>query len=114
RLAELGEVIRVGRHARAWLRRDGARFPALAALAETLPPAAEVEAALDCTLDERGQVRDDASPALAAARAVVRELRVQLEARSGPRRPLRMRTAAPGRSSGPTTSRSPPRATLSS
>ena len=81
RLAELGEVIGVGRHARAWLRRDGARFPALAALAETLPPAAEVEAALDCTLDERGQVRDDASPALAAARAVVRELRVQLEAR---------------------------------
>ena len=81
RLAELGEVIGVGRHARAWLRRNGARFPALAALAETLPPVAEVEAALDCTLDERGQVRDDASPALAAARAVVRELRVQLEAR---------------------------------
>ena len=81
RLAELGQVIAVGRQVRAWLRRDASRFPALGGLAETLPPAAEVEAALACTLDERGQVRDDASPALAAARAVVRELRVELEAR---------------------------------
>ena len=81
RLAEVAEVIGVGRQVRAWLRRDAARFPALAALAEALPLAAEVEAALACTLDERGQVRDDASPALAAARAVVRELRVELEAR---------------------------------
>src|SRR5207302_1093258 len=71
----------VARQVRTWLRRDAARFPALGALAEALPAAAEVEAALACTLDERGQVRDDASPALTAARAVVRELRVELEAR---------------------------------
>src|SRR5213592_5024156 len=52
RLAEVAEVIGVARQVRAWLRRDAARFPALAALAEALPLAAEVEAALACTLDE--------------------------------------------------------------
>src|SRR5207302_1263444 len=49
RLAELGQVIGVARQVRTWLRRDAARFPALGALAEALPAAAEVEAALACT-----------------------------------------------------------------
>ncbi|HLK11670.1 MAG TPA: Smr/MutS family protein [Candidatus Binatia bacterium] len=81
RLGELRDVLGVARAVRAWLGRDAARFPRLAALAAAMPEAAEVEAALASTLDASGQVRDEASPGLAAARAAVRELRAQVEAR---------------------------------
>src|SRR5262249_33292300 len=66
---------------RAHLRRDPIRFPRLAALADLLPAPGEVEDALARTLDARGQVRDDASPALASARSATRELRAELEAK---------------------------------
>src|SRR5512143_2952968 len=67
RLAEVRDVLATARRVRTHLRRAPDRFPAAGALAEVL--------------DETGQVRDDASPALAAARAVTRELRAEMEAR---------------------------------
>src|SRR5205807_2635555 len=67
--------------ARAHLRRDSTRFPRLATLAASLGDLAVVREPLARTLDEMGLVRDDASPTLAAARAVTRELRRLLEAR---------------------------------
>ena len=63
------------------LRRDPERFPALAALADTLIDLRELRTTLARTLDDSGQIREDASPALAAARATCRELRAQLENR---------------------------------
>jgi DNA mismatch repair protein MutS2 len=81
RLTEVRDVLAVARRVRAYLRRDPARFPRAADLAETLDDLPEVTAALARALDERGQVRDDASPALAAARAATRELRAEMEAR---------------------------------
>src|SRR5947199_46331 len=61
--------------------RGASRAPRLAAEGEAIDPVPEVAEPLAATLDETGQVRDEASPALAAARAVTRELRAQMEAR---------------------------------
>ena len=69
----------MARQVRNHLRRDPDRFPRLAAVADGLPETPDVEAALTTMLDERGQVREDASPALAAARRATRDLRVRLE-----------------------------------
>src|SRR5262249_6721285 len=74
RLATVGRV-------RAPLGREAARFPRLAAVAASLGDLAAVREPLERTLDEMGLVRDDASPELASARAVTRELRHLLEAR---------------------------------
>ena len=81
RLAEVRDLLSTARHARAWLRRDPARFPRLATAAGGLEDLPEVAGPLGDALDDTGQVRDDASPALAAARAVTRELRTEMEAR---------------------------------
>src|SRR6059036_366659 len=81
RLAEVRDLLAAARQLRAYLRRDPARFPRLAAEGEAIDPVPEVSQPLGAALDETGQVRDDASPALAAARAVTRELRGQMEAR---------------------------------
>jgi DNA mismatch repair protein MutS2 len=81
RLAEVRDLIAAGRSARAWLRHDGERLPSLAARAAALPDLRNLEHALGGALDETGQVRDDASPELAAARALVRELRREMEGR---------------------------------
>jgi DNA mismatch repair protein MutS2 len=81
RLSEVRDLLAVARRVRAFLRRDPDRFPRLAAHADSLAELPELERALGRTLDERGQVRDDASPALAAARALTRELRAEMEAR---------------------------------
>src|SRR5262245_12756560 len=80
RLLEVRDLLLVARHVRVHLRRDPDRFPRLAATADGLPEAPEVEASLTALLDEGGQVREDASPALAAARRATRELRMRLEA----------------------------------
>jgi DNA mismatch repair protein MutS2 len=80
-LVELHDVLGVAKAVRAHLRRDPLRLPTLSAYADTLPPAPELETALARTLDEHGQIRETASPALAAARAATRELRAELEAR---------------------------------
>ena len=81
RLAEVRDLLAAARQLRAYLRRDPARFPRLAAEGEAIDPVPEVSQPLGAALDETGLVRDDASPALAAARAVTRELRGQMEAR---------------------------------
>src|SRR5437016_2007429 len=81
RLAEVRDLLAAARQLRAYLRRDPARFPRLAAEGEAIDPVPEVSQPLAAALDETGQVRDDASPTLAAARAVTRELRGEMEAR---------------------------------
>jgi DNA mismatch repair protein MutS2 len=81
RLADVRDVLAVARQVRAWLRRDAERFPHLAAAAEALADVPEVARPLAAALDDSGQVRDDASPTLAAARAIARELRTEMEAR---------------------------------
>jgi DNA mismatch repair protein MutS2 len=80
RLLEVRDLLVVARSVRVHLRRDPDRFALLAAVADGLPEAPEVEAALTTLLDDGGQVREDASPALAAARRATRELRTRLEA----------------------------------
>ncbi|HEV7733046.1 MAG TPA: Smr/MutS family protein [Candidatus Binatia bacterium] len=79
-LMEVRDLLVVARHVRTWLRRDPDRLPRLATLADGLPEVPELEEALLSTLDDSGQVREDASPALAAARRATRELRTRLEA----------------------------------
>src|SRR5437899_1116395 len=81
RLAEVRDLLAAARQLRAYLRRDPAAFPRLAAEGEAIDPVPEVSQPLGAALDETGQVRDDASPTLAAARAVTRELRGEMEAR---------------------------------
>jgi DNA mismatch repair protein MutS2 len=81
RLADVRGLLAAARSARAWLRRDPERLPSLAARAAVLPDLRGLERALARTLDETGQVRDDASPELAAARALTRELRREMEER---------------------------------
>jgi DNA mismatch repair protein MutS2 len=80
RLLEVRDLLLVARSVRVHLRRDPDRFALLAAVADGLPEAPEVEAALTTLLDDGGRVREDASPALAAARRATRELRTRLEA----------------------------------
>src|SRR5262249_15184974 len=80
RLLEVRDVLVVARNVRVHLRRDAERFPRLAAVADGLPETPEVESGLTTLLDESGQVREEASPALAAARRATRELRTRLEA----------------------------------
>src|SRR4029077_4472168 len=81
RLAEVRDLLATAVRVRAHLRRHPARFAGLAALAEQLVDVPEVSGALGRMLDDTGQVRDDASPELAAARALTRELRALMEDR---------------------------------
>ncbi|HJQ73450.1 MAG TPA: hypothetical protein VJ814_01095, partial [Gaiellaceae bacterium] len=81
KLADVRDLLATAARVRAWTRRDAARFPRLAGIGDALADVPEVSRPLGRALDEAGQVRDDASPALAAARAVVRELRTEMEAR---------------------------------
>jgi DNA mismatch repair protein MutS2 len=81
RLLDVRDLLGVSRRVAAHLRRAPDRFPALATLADTLVDLRELRTTLARTLDESGQIREDASPTLAAARAAVRELRAKLEQR---------------------------------
>ena len=78
-LVEVRDLLEVARHVRVFLRRSEERFPRLACLAAGLPEVPEVEALLRSLLDETGQVREEANPALADARRTTRELRERLE-----------------------------------
>ena len=80
-LLDLRELLSVGRAVRGHLTRDPVRFPTLATLADALPDIPGLLGALRRTLDERGGVREEASPPLAAARAASRELRTEIERR---------------------------------
>src|SRR5262249_33897146 len=81
RLLDVRDLLQVARQVATHLRRLPERFPALGALADTLVDLRALRTTLAHTLDEPGQIREDASPALAAARAACRELRGQLERR---------------------------------
>lgn len=78
-LVAVRDLLIVARHIRTALRRDPVRFPGLAGLADSLPEVPDPEAALLALLDQTGQVREEASPTLAAARRATRELRTRLE-----------------------------------
>ena len=80
-LSAVRDVLSTAQAVRAYLRRDPLRFPSLATLAESIVDLPELRAALRHTLDQRGQVREDASPALAAARGATREIRGEIERR---------------------------------
>jgi DNA mismatch repair protein MutS2 len=80
-LAEIRDLLETARSVRRHLARDPLRFPSLGTLADAIPDPSGLLSALRQTLDERGQVREDASPALAAARAATREIRAEIEAR---------------------------------
>src|SRR6185503_10894455 len=81
RLVEVRDVLVVSRGVATYLRRIPDRCPALAELAETLVDLRDLRTTLARLLDDSGQIREDASPTLAAARATCRELRGQLENR---------------------------------
>jgi DNA mismatch repair protein MutS2 len=81
RLLEVRDLLAVARGVAAHLRRIPDRCPMLATLADTLPDLRELRTTFARTLDDAGQIREDASPALAAARATCRDLRAQLETR---------------------------------
>src|SRR5437773_286971 len=59
RLAEVRDLLAAARQLRAYLRRDPARFPRLAAEGEAIDPVPEVSQPLGAALDETGQVRDE-------------------------------------------------------
>jgi DNA mismatch repair protein MutS2 len=81
RLLEIRDLLGVSRNVATHLRRDPERWPQLVALADTLEDLRELRTTLTRTIDDSGQIREDASPTLAAARASVRELRGKLETR---------------------------------
>jgi DNA mismatch repair protein MutS2 len=81
RLLEIRDLLGVSRNVATHLRRDPERWPRLVALADTLEDLRELRTTLTRTIDDSGQIREDASPTLAAARASVRELRGKLETR---------------------------------
>jgi DNA mismatch repair protein MutS2 len=81
RLMEVRDLLLVARSVRVFLRHDFDRFPLLSGLADSLPEVPEVEESLTSVLDERGMVREDASPGLRQARRATRELRGSLEAK---------------------------------
>src|SRR5207244_10548595 len=57
RLAEVRDLLAAARQLRAYLRRDPARFPRLAAEGEAIDPVPEVSQPLAAALDDTGQVR---------------------------------------------------------
>ncbi len=81
RLVEVRDVLVVSRQVATHLRRIPDRCPALVGLAETLVDLRDLRTTLARLLDDSGQIREDASPTLAAARATCRELRGRLENR---------------------------------
>jgi DNA mismatch repair protein MutS2 len=69
------------RATRRFLVARGERAPRLAALAERIVECPELESALAAALDPEGELRDDASPALAAARSDARHLAGEVQRR---------------------------------
>ncbi len=80
-LLALGSVLAALRHTRRFLRQRAEPAPDLADLAALLPEHAAFEDEIAHCLDSSGAVRDDASPALAAARREAHELAARLQDR---------------------------------
>ncbi|MGQ9467328.1 MAG: endonuclease MutS2 [Anaerolineae bacterium] len=68
-LLDIAQTLQTARRLRQTVARQEAHFPRLAAVAARLEPCPELVAAIERVLDERGEVRDDASPALARIRS---------------------------------------------
>ncbi|MGB9871504.1 MAG: endonuclease MutS2 [Anaerolineae bacterium] len=71
-LLDIAQTLQAARRLRQTLTRQEAQFPRLAAIAARLEPCPELVEAIERVLDERGEVRDDASPALARIRSDLR------------------------------------------
>lgn len=72
-LVQLRDFLEACRRLAAWLREDAGAAPALGALASGMPDFTKLVATIDTTVDERGRVRDSASPLLARLRRDVAE-----------------------------------------
>ncbi len=71
-LLDVAQTLQAARRLRQMLTRQEALFPRLAAMATRLEPCPDLVEAIERVLDERGEVRDDASPALARIRSELR------------------------------------------
>lgn len=80
-LRDLGATLRTLRSTRDFLTRRAETAPRLADLASLLPHDAELEREIERCIDPEGELRDDASPALAAARRSIRELSSEVQER---------------------------------
>ncbi len=80
-LIAVGAVLAALRHTRRFLRAREETAPGLADLASLLPERAHLEDEIERCLDPAGEVRDEASPALAAARREARDLASRLQER---------------------------------
>ncbi|MEO1697747.1 MAG: hypothetical protein AAFU73_10655 [Planctomycetota bacterium] len=81
RIAAIRDLVSAGRRLAAWGRGLGEVCPQTAALLAAVPDASALEERIDAILDERGRVRDDASPRLAGLRSAVSELSARIQSR---------------------------------
>ena len=79
RLVALRGLFEASQRIAQWLAEHADVLPALATLARGMPDFAAVAARIDATLDERGKVRDEASPLLARLRRETSELARDIE-----------------------------------
>ncbi len=80
-LLDIAQTLQTARRLRQTVIRQEAHFPRLAAIAARLEPCPDLVEAVARVLDERGEVRDDASPALARIRSDLRAVHDRLIAR---------------------------------
>ena len=78
-ILEIAILLRSARHARNQIAPLSRELPQLARLAQRIDDFSPLIRQIESTIDERGEVPDDASPALADARAKVRTLQERLE-----------------------------------
>ncbi|MBC7226585.1 MAG: endonuclease MutS2 [Thermoflexales bacterium] len=71
-LQDIAQTLQAARRLRQTVARQEAHFPRLAAIAARLEPCPELVEAIERVLDERGEIRDDASPTLARIRSDLR------------------------------------------
>ena len=79
-LLEVAQTLEVTRQVHAFLHARRAKAPRLSAMGNLLIPLPDLEAAIARALDERGRVRDDASPALRRLRSEVRDVERRMRA----------------------------------
>ena len=80
-LLDIAQTLQAAGRLRQTVIRQEAHFPRLAAIAARLEPCPELVEAIERVLDERGEVRDDASPALTRTRSELRAVHDRLIAR---------------------------------
>jgi len=80
-LLAVRDTLRAARRIRRRLRPRAEAFPHLARHAERMQEFPDLEAEIERCLDEAGEVKDDASPALRALRAEIRRLTQEIQAR---------------------------------